>query len=110
MNPHGIESEYPFQCILLPKNLAFSSTKWNQLHSQLKLCGINSSFYSYYNNNKKEYYNGLKLLVGEKNDFSFFKTLLITLQFFHKTEIKLSFSHEFEKKLGNSHIKEFIEG
>ncbi|MCA9770140.1 DUF1343 domain-containing protein [Candidatus Dependentiae bacterium] len=106
----GIGTDKAFQCILLPESLNFSKKKWYELQVVLKKLGVESTFYRYFSQRKKQYCSGLRLCISNIDQFSSFNTLLTILQFFKDTGITLSFSENFDTALGGTQVREFLEG
>lgn len=106
----GIGTDKAFQCILLPQHIAFSKKQWFKLKEQLKDLGIDSGSYQYYSRRKKEFCSGLRLCIHDIGNFSLFKALVSTLEFFKREGITLTFSDKFCHIPGMYKIKELIEG
>ena len=106
----GIGTDNAFQCILLPQHIAFSKKQWFRLKEQLKDLGIDSGFYRYYSRRKKEYCSGLRVCIRDIGNFSLFKALVTTLEFFQKERIPLKFSDQFCHIPGMCKVKELVQG
>lgn len=106
----GIGTDKAFQCILLPQHIAFSKKQWFKLKEQLKDLGIDSGFYRYHSNRKKEFCSGLRVCIRDIGNFSLFKALVTTLEFFQKEGIALKFSDQFSKIPGMYKVKELVQG
>lgn len=76
----------------------------------MKKLGVESTFYRYFSQRKKQYCSGLRLCISNIDQFSSFNTLLTILQFFKDTGITLSFSENFDTALGGTQVREFLEG
>lgn len=106
----GIGTDKAFQCILLPHHITFSKKQWFKLKEQLKDLGIDSGFYRYYSNRKKEFCSGLRVCIRDIGNFSLFKALVATLGFFQKEGVVLKFSDQFSKIPGMYKVKELVQG
>ena len=106
----GIGTDKAFQCILLPHHIAFSKKQWFKLREQLKDFGIDSGFYRYYSYRKKEFCSGLRVCIRDIGNFSLFKALVATLEFFKHEGVALKFSDQFSKIPGMCKVKELVQG
>ena len=106
----GIGTDKAFQCILLPYHIAFAKKQWSVLQEQLKDLGIDSKFYRYYSHRKKEFCSGLRVCIRDIGNFSLFKALVTTLEFFQKEGVPLKFSEQFGHIPGMYKIKELVQG
>lgn len=106
----GIGTDKAFQCILLPEHVAFSKKQWFKLRDQLHQLGIDSAYYRYFSHRKKEFCSGLRVNILDISNFSLFKALVATLEFFKAEGIDLKFSEQFCKIPGMYKIKQLVEG
>lgn len=106
----GIGTDKAFQCILLPEHIAFSKQQWFKLRDQLKSLGIDSTYYRYFSHRKKEFCTGLRVNILDISNFSLFKALVTTLDFFKHEGINLKFSDQFCKIPGMNKVKQLVEG
>lgn len=106
----GLGTEKAFQCVMLPEKAKFSKQKWHELRIMLKRYGVDSKFYQYYSQRKKQNCSGLQLFITDINNFSAFNTLLSVLDFFKRSGVKLTFSKTFDKVLGTNKVREFVLG
>lgn len=106
----GIGTDKAFQCILLPEHVAFSKRQWFKLRDLLQEIGIDSKYYRYFSHRKKEFCSGLRVNILDISNFSLFKALVVTLDFFKSQGIELKFSDHFCKIPGMYKIKQLVEG
>lgn len=106
----GLETAYPYSCILLPQSVAFSEQQWYQLQIILRELGINSALFRYVNQQKNETYRGLRFNIPEIAQVNCFKTVLVILEFFKSAGLRLSFSDAFYTKMGTSLVRQYIKG
>jgi uncharacterized protein YbbC (DUF1343 family) len=106
----GIGTDRAFQCILLPEHICFTKKQWFKLKDELKELGIDSMFYKYYSQRKKEICSGLRVSILDISNFSLFKALVTTLDFFKGEGIELKFSENFSAIPGMNLVKELVAG
>jgi uncharacterized protein YbbC (DUF1343 family) len=106
----GIGTDRAFQCILLPERICFTKKQWFKLKDQLKELGIDSTFYKYYSRRKKETCSGLRVSILDISNFSLFKALVTTLDFFKHEGVELKFSENFSTIPGMNLVKGLVAG
>jgi uncharacterized protein YbbC (DUF1343 family) len=106
----GIGTDNAFQCILLPEHICFTKKQWFKLKNELKGLGIDSTFYKYYSQRKKETCSGLRVCICDISNFSLFKALVSTLEFFKHEGVELKFSENFSSIPGMNRVKELVAG
>ena len=106
----GIGTDNAFQCILLPERVCFTKKQWFKLKNELKDLGIDSTFYKYYSQRKKETCSGLRVCICDISNFSLFKALVTTLEFFKHEGVELKFSEHFSAIPGMNRVKDLIAG
>ena len=106
----GIGTDKAFQCILLPENISFNKEHWYQLKKLLADQGIESTFYRYKSNRKKQHCSGLRLHISDINTFSSCNTFIKIIQFFKDTGLSLNFSKGFDVAVGTPLVREFLQG
>ncbi len=104
----GIGSKEAFHIIGLPKSLKFDHKKFDVLRTLLKDQHINSCWYTYYSERKKDSYVGLHLRIENPDKVSTIDTLLTVLEFFKKEGIKLVYRN-FDRAIGSSLVREYLE-
>ena len=106
----GIGTDQAFQCILLPEHICFTRKQWFKLKNELMGLGIDSTFHKYYSQRKKEMCIGLRVCIRDISNFSLFKALVTTLEFFKHEGVDLKFSENFSSIPGMNRIKELVAG
>lgn len=106
----GVGTSKAFQVIALSEKTGFKTKQWREVRHILKYYGIESSFYRYFNERKKQHYSGLQIRITDINNFSAIGTLLSLLDFFKKNGLKLTFSSSFDKALGTAKVRQFLAG
>ena len=66
--------------------------------------------YRYYSQRKKEFCSGLRVCIRDIGNFSLFKALVATLEFFQKEGVALKFSDQFSHIPGMYKVKELVQG
>lgn len=106
----GTGTDKAYQCILLPEKIKFPKHKWHELRAVLRDNNIESKLYRYYNNEKKDYYVGLRLHIQDINRFSSFNTLMTMLKFFKDSGVQLAFSQQFDQAVGTDKVRAVLQG
>lgn len=106
----GTATPQAFRCILLPEHMQIDRHKWFELRALLHGLGIESNFYRYYNNNKKQNMSGLQLSIADISNISTIKTLISVLTFFKNAGVPLHFSPTFDRLIGSTKMREYFQG
>ena len=76
----------------------------------LKEQGLETSWFSYFNPKKKISYAGLRILIGDIDNFSSFNTIVTIINFFKESGIKLTYGPNLIRALGGKKMRDFLEG
>ena len=106
----GLKTDAPFQCILLPKKIKFSESKWRELQALLKSYNIESIRHTIFSEKIKQKCSGLRLHINDINVVSSFSVLLSILDFFKNNGINFSYSKAFDLAVGTKDLQVTIAG
>jgi len=104
----GTETKSAYQLLLLPEDITFPQAQWQKIHKILQLYGVKSNFYTYFNEEKKIHYHGLKIKIENINYTPLFKLLIHVLNFFKDNGVTLTFSEQFDQLVGTKEIRKFF--
>lgn len=107
----GVGTSKAFACITMPEGKKVPAVVWDQLINQLKLCGITAKPYKYFNERKKNNYEGVELVkVANINQLASFELFLSVVNLFKTTGIQLQCSKMFDKAVGTRMVQSMMCG
>ncbi|CAN5178101.1 hypothetical protein BH09DEP1_BH09DEP1_4360 [soil metagenome] len=106
----GVGTDMAYHCLALPESLHVAKQKWFELRTILKEQGLETSWFNYFNPKKRVSYAGLRMLIGDIDNFSSFNTIVTIINFFKESGIKLTFGSEFDRTFGGKKMRDFLDG
>ena len=105
----GMKSEFPFQAIMLPKELGVTDEQWKGLGKLLAKRGIQTRLHEHDSPSKKKRCHGLRVQIPNINEAQAFGAFLDVLTYVHDIGVKLSFSRDFNAAVGTREIRKLFE-
>lgn len=107
----GVGTPKAFACITMPESKKVLVTVWQQLIKQLATHGISAQPYKYYNERKKNNYEGVELVkVANINQLASFELFLTVVNLFKAHGIPLTCSKMFDKAVGTRMVQSMMCG
>lgn len=106
----GVGTPDAFQIIALSRSLGVSPTAWQILAMQLKALGVTATPHCFFNQRKKEDYEGLRLSFSNMNQVNAFNALLKTVYWMKKIGKEYNFQSGFDKAVGSKNVRLFLMG
>ena len=106
----GLDTNYPYSCIMLPQSIQFPEQRWYQLQVMLRQLGIKNSFCRHFSTRKNEICRGLRFHISDVDQVDSFKVLLVVLEFFKRSGVILAFSDYFDVAVGTPLVRQYFQG
>ncbi len=106
----GLDTDYPYSCIMVPQSVQFPEQRWYQLQVMLRQLGIKSSFCRHFSTRKNELCRGLRFHIDDVDQVDSFKVVLVVLEFFKRCGVMLAFSDYFDAAVGTPLVRQYCQG
>lgn len=106
----GLDTDYPYSCIMLPQSVQFPEQRWYQLQMMLRQLGVKNSFCRHFSRRKNEICRGLRFHISDVDQVDSFKVLLMVLEFFKRSGVMLAFSDYFDDAVGTPLVRQYLQG
>lgn len=106
----GVGTDKAFQCIMLPKDLKFPIHKWHAFSVLLDQMQIQNTIYSYFNVDKKQWFEGVRIRIKDINQLQSFSTFMRIVFFFKEAGVPLKCATLFDKAVGTRLVQILLEG
>lgn len=107
----GVGTPKAFACITVPESKKVVATVWEQLIKQLATYGISAKPFRYFNERKKNNYEGVELVkVANINKLASFELFLTVVHLFKTAGVQLNCSKMFDKAVGTRMVQDMMCG